>query len=104
MLICSSQSAVVRGAALRGLENIAPRIKHARKHYGISWSDHFREGIDSESNAFYDNIDNKKLCRGRMKWLISKASHQTIDLGSLKKSSNNEEAREMKWYKVHEGL
>jgi hypothetical protein len=76
MLIYFSQSSVVRGAALRGLENIAPRVKHARKHYGISVNTSFREGIDPEWRIYYDRLDNRKLCTGRMEWLISKASHQ----------------------------
>ena len=61
------------GAALRGLEGIAPRIKHVRRHYGISLRMDFREGIDPEDNAYYDLLDNKrKMCRSRMEWLISK--------------------------------
>jgi hypothetical protein len=75
MLIRSSQAAVVRGAALRGLEGLAPRIKHARKHYGMSVSCPFRENIDPEDCSFLWNMDNVKYCSGRMKWLISKASN-----------------------------
>ncbi|THV47569.1 hypothetical protein BGAL_0302g00120 [Botrytis galanthina] len=37
------QSAVVRGAALRGLEGIAPRVKQIRRHYGICLGKPFRE-------------------------------------------------------------
>ena len=71
-----SQSAVVRGAALRGLEGIAPRMKHVRRHYGFAWGMPFREGIDPEGYAFFDSLDNTKFCRHRMNWLISKASHR----------------------------
>jgi hypothetical protein len=73
-LIHFSQSAVVRGAALRGLEGIAPRVKHARRHYGISLGMPFRAGIDPEESAYLDSLDDSKLCRGRMQWLISKVS------------------------------
>jgi hypothetical protein len=76
MLILLSQSAVVRGAALRGLEGIAPRMKHVRRHYGIELRKRFREGIDPEEKHFFDRMDNTKLCSSRMEWLISKASNQ----------------------------
>jgi hypothetical protein len=75
MLILLSQSAVVRGAALRGLEGIAPRMKHVRRHYGIELTMPFREGIDPEEKHFFDRMDNGKRCRRRMEWLISKASN-----------------------------
>jgi hypothetical protein len=75
LLISCSQSAVLRGAALRGLEGLAPRIKHSRRHYGISASYPFRENIDPEDHAFLWYTDNSKYCSGRMKWLISKVSN-----------------------------
>ncbi|KAH8762343.1 Hsp70 family protein-like protein [Hyaloscypha finlandica] len=59
------QSAVVRGAALRGLEGIAPRMKRARRHYGIGLCFRFREGTDPEELAYIDEFDNIKMCRGR---------------------------------------
>lgn len=63
----------MQGAALRGLEGISPRVKHARRHYGFAISLSFREGIDSEDDAFFSKFDeNRKLCRDRMWWLISK--------------------------------
>ncbi|KAH8587066.1 Hsp70 family protein-like protein [Bisporella sp. PMI_857] len=67
-----SQSAVVRGAALRGLEGIAPRMKRVRRHYGFIMGLPFREGIDPEEKAYYRQLSNEKLCDGRVKWLISK--------------------------------
>jgi len=67
---------VVRGAALRGLEGIAPRMKQSRRHYGFSWSLPFRDGIDDEHNAFIDEFTNKKLCRGRMEWVIAKVRYR----------------------------
>jgi hypothetical protein len=76
MLIILSQSAVVRGAALRGLEGIAPQMKHVRRHYGIVLTKRFREGIDPEGKHFFDRMDNTKRCRDTMEWLISKASNQ----------------------------
>ena len=70
------QSAVVRGAALRGLEGIAPRMKRARRHYGFKIAMPFREGIDPEDNAFIRNFDGLKYCEGRVEWLIAKASNK----------------------------
>ena len=63
----------MQGAALRGLEGIAPRVKRARYHYGFSISDDFREGIDPKDYAYFSLFDDKrKLCNDRMCWLISK--------------------------------
>ena len=72
------QSAVVRGAALRGLEGIAPRMKQSRRHYGIGLSMGFREGIDPEEMSFLSKFDNQKLCRDRVRWLISKVGNSCI--------------------------
>jgi hypothetical protein len=68
----------VRGAALRGLEGIAPRVKHARRHYGIALSMVFREGIDPESLSFVDSWDNTRRCEDRMEWIISKVSSSVL--------------------------
>jgi hypothetical protein len=73
-LIFFSQAAVVRSAALRGLEGVAPRLKHVRKHYGMELGENFREGIDPEEKAYFDPLNNRKLCSDRIRWLISKAS------------------------------
>ena len=63
----------MQGAALRGLEGISPRVKYARRHYGFEIASDFREGIDSEFDAIFSRFDeNRKLCRNRMWWLISK--------------------------------
>jgi hypothetical protein len=64
----------VLGAALRGLEGIAPRVKHARYHYGIALNMPFREGIDPEDKGHTSPWDDGKLCSDRMEWLISKVS------------------------------
>jgi hypothetical protein len=67
-----SQAAIVRGAVLRGLEGTQPSIKYCRFHYGWSWGFPFREGIDSEQNAYIEPFHKTKLCSGRMKWVVSK--------------------------------
>ncbi|KAF7932504.1 uncharacterized protein EAE98_003803 [Botrytis deweyae] len=73
------QSAVVRGAALRGLEGIAPRVKQARRHYGVCLDKTFREGIDPEEDSYIDSWGDTKRCRGRMEWLILKGDKITKD-------------------------
>lgn len=78
LLMLFSQAAVVRGAALRGLEGLAPRIKHARRHYGIDLSMNFRESVDPESRSYLSKLDNRKLCSGRMRWFISKACNAPL--------------------------
>lgn len=71
-LIESRQSAIVRGAALRGLVGIAPRKKYCRRHYGFVVGMPFREGIDPESSSMVDPYNYTKLCTNRMLWLINK--------------------------------
>lgn len=72
MLTCRRQAAVVRGAALRGLEGLAPRMKQARRHYGYSCSRIFREGIDPEEKGYISRFSGRKYCGGMMDWMIAK--------------------------------
>jgi hypothetical protein len=65
----------VRGAALRGLEGIAPRVKRLRRHYGVVLCHPFREGVDPESNSFISPWDNTKRCKNTMHWFISKVCY-----------------------------
>ncbi|KAF7862485.1 hypothetical protein EAF04_007358 [Stromatinia cepivora] len=75
-LLCpkNPQIAVLRGAAIRGLEGIAPRLKYARIHYGFQICLPFREGEDKEEYAFIDKFDNNKYSAGRIRWCISKGN------------------------------
>lgn len=66
------QTAIVKGAALCGLGGLAPVRTRCRRHYGFTLGEVFREGIDSERHAYYDEFDGRKLCSGRMRWAISK--------------------------------
>ncbi len=72
-----SQAAVVRGAAIRGLEGAIPGTLICRRHYGFKWGMRFREGIDDEAYA-YDHFG-VKHCSGFMEWMVAKvcdfASH-----------------------------
>ncbi|GME37476.1 hsp70 family protein [Neofusicoccum parvum] len=69
------QAAVVRGAALRGLEGLIPEFRQARRHYGFQVSMPFRNGIDPESKGFIDGFSGEKLCRGRVDWVVNKGHH-----------------------------
>jgi hypothetical protein len=75
-LLCPEhpQAAIVRGAALRGLEGIAPSQKCCRRSYGVGTLQLFREGIDPEQKAQWNKWDGTKRCHGRMDWLIAKVS------------------------------
>lgn len=72
--ILRSQVAVVKGAALRGLEGLAPQKKKCKRHYGIACDYPFREGIDEEKHSYINPFTNKKICRGRVFWLMAKVS------------------------------
>ena len=66
------QAAVVRGAALRGLQELAPRVKQARYHYGYDVCKEFREGVDPENLSYIEPFTGKKWCGSRMTWEVSK--------------------------------
>ena len=65
-----SQAAVVRGAAIRGLEGTMPSKLICRRHYGFNWGLIFRPGIDDERHAYYSF--GSKYCAGHMNWMMEK--------------------------------
>lgn len=69
-----SQAAVVRGAAICGLEGLAPRLKQSRLHYGFDIGSPFRDGIDPEHQSYIDKFSNEKYCHNRMDWVVAKVS------------------------------
>ncbi|CAG8949948.1 hypothetical protein HYFRA_00004279 [Hymenoscyphus fraxineus] len=79
------QAAIVRGAALRGLEGLAPRKKYARRHYGMCLGMRFRENVDPETSSYIGRYDDVKRCSTRVKWLISKGDE--IMQGTFKEHS-----------------
>lgn len=88
---CHSQAAIVLGAALRGLEGVAPTVRFARRHYGYRVGRRFREGTDPEEHAFLDPFDNSKVCAGRVQWMVSKVSQPlTFLLYSLQTSNRTD--------------
>jgi hypothetical protein len=72
------QAAIVRGAAIRGLEGTAPRKKRCRRYYGVTHGSIFREGIDPEERAYIDRWDGVKRCSGKMTWLIQKVGRPPV--------------------------
>lgn len=64
---------MVRGAALRGLQGVTPRIRKVRRHLGIRLSLKF-EGVDPEEDSYTDPWNDTKMCTSRMSWLIFKVS------------------------------
>ncbi|KAE8446939.1 hypothetical protein EG329_011421 [Mollisiaceae sp. DMI_Dod_QoI] len=68
----SCQEAIVKGAALRGLEILTPTVRLARRNYGYGISKDFREGHDDENDAYYSEWDGTKRCGTRVQWFLSK--------------------------------
>jgi hypothetical protein len=74
----SSQAAIVKGAVLRGLEGIRPVSVIAKRHYGWAWGEEFRPGIDKEADSYIDSFTDRKMCRGRMHWVVRKVWHERL--------------------------
>ena len=68
----NSQAAIVRGAAIRGLEGTTPSTLICRRHYGFQMGVHFKDGVHDEKNAYWSF--GEKLSRGYMTWMISKVT------------------------------
>ncbi|KAH7135278.1 hypothetical protein B0J11DRAFT_156863 [Dendryphion nanum] len=66
------QSAIARGAALRGLENVAPIHRRSRRYYGFHANEPFRDKIDPEKSLLIDIFDGTRFCATRVLWNIKK--------------------------------
>ncbi|KAF3480439.1 heat shock 70 kDa protein 12A [Arthroderma uncinatum] len=64
------QAAIVKGAALRGLDGLRPITRRCRRHYGFSCGKPFRKGEDMEHTAYKRVFDGCKYSRGRMEWMV----------------------------------
>uniref|UniRef100_A0A093VJ31 Heat shock 70 kDa protein 12B n=1 Tax=Talaromyces marneffei PM1 TaxID=1077442 RepID=A0A093VJ31_TALMA len=73
------QSAIVQGAALRGLQGIRATARKCRRNYGFSWNIEFRTGIDDDKHAYWDKFANRKLVSGILKWMIKKGEKYQED-------------------------
>ena len=67
-------SAIVRGAALRGLEGSFVRDKYCKRHYGIHISKPYDGSRDIPEEDIWENIfrGGEKFARGYMDWRIKK--------------------------------
>jgi hypothetical protein len=63
-----SQAAVVKGAALRGLENIKAKFRRLRRHYGIKVDAPFRPGVDPPEKEYMHQWWKQSYCRDVMSW------------------------------------
>ncbi|KAK8235183.1 hsp70-like protein [Phyllosticta capitalensis] len=66
-----SQTCIMRGAAICGLLGMQLTYRVSRRHYGFGVSLPFREDIDSQENAWYDD-EGDKMCYTRIEWLLRK--------------------------------
>lgn len=62
----------MKGAALAALKHSRPQKRKSRLHYGVNICKDFREGVDSEKKAWYNDWDGRKMCLDRMQWIIKK--------------------------------
>ncbi|KAH8730358.1 hypothetical protein GQ44DRAFT_768145 [Phaeosphaeriaceae sp. PMI808] len=70
------QVAIARGAALRGLESIAPIRRRSRRHYGIFCNHHYIPGVDPEEHSYYCHRNQRIRC-DKFDWLVEKG--QIVD-------------------------
>lgn len=64
-------SAVVRGAAVRGLDGNAVLSKRSKRAYGLGVHQAFRDGVDDEADAFECPVNGKRA-RGYIDWAVKK--------------------------------
>ncbi|KAH7304134.1 hypothetical protein B0I35DRAFT_152542 [Stachybotrys elegans] len=69
------QAAIVRGAAIRGLEGTMPDNLICRRHYGFSWGLPFNSSTDDERYSYMSF--GWKYCSGYMNWMIGKGTEVT---------------------------
>jgi hypothetical protein len=88
-----SWSAVVRGAAAKGIEgpNKAVMLRKSRRHYGTACSVPFVHGLHLEADSFLCEYDHSKWASSQARWLIKKgqdlsvgdATHASIDMSNI---------------------
>jgi hypothetical protein len=67
------QAAIVKGAAVRGLEGLRPSQRRCRRHYGFTIATEYQPG-DPEDECFTDSYYNTKFRKGGLEWPIKKVS------------------------------
>lgn len=76
-LLCpeNCQSAIARGAALRGLEG-GPGSKQCRRHYGVQINQEFLPAVHGERyDTYIDGLTGRKYCKNVMDWMILKVKY-----------------------------
>ena len=78
-LLCppNPQAAIVKGAALRGLGDIKPSRRRARRHYGFQVSRPFIEGVHPQRLSFLEQWTGLKYCSSLFAWKINKGDFMT---------------------------
>ncbi|KAL5115879.1 hypothetical protein ACEQ8H_006195 [Pleosporales sp. CAS-2024a] len=76
----SAWSAVVRGAAMAGLEGGNDHLvknRKCRRNYGVSCNEDFKPTKHSESESYICPYDGRKMALGQMDWLLKKSEALT---------------------------
>lgn len=74
------QAAIIKGAALWGLDTVKVSSRSCRRHYGFSFQDEFDEDLDPEGKlVFQEWFPDYRLCEGRMAWQIAKGDELAED-------------------------
>jgi molecular chaperone DnaK (HSP70) len=76
-------TAVVRGAALRGLEGSVVEKRRSRWHYGTSYATVFDESKHPISDRYWSPLWERWMVSDRMQWHIAKVSVECVISGSL---------------------
>jgi len=75
-------SAVVRGAAVRGLDGSVVLSKKAKRAYGLGVHQRFREGVDNEEESFICPVGGKRA-PGYIDWVVKKVGNTSFASPSL---------------------
>jgi hypothetical protein len=72
---CFSWSAIVRGAAFKGLDNdgvTAVNARKCRRHYGVCCSVLFKPGVHREADSYQNEYRDMKYASNQINWIIGK--------------------------------
>ena len=76
--ILHRQTAVVRGAAIRGLGGIMVKSRRCRRHYGFQLDLPYDPNVDDVRHKYVSQFNGKSLTRGTMVWKVKKARTLSI--------------------------
>lgn len=85
-----SWSAIVRGAAAKGLEldgNTLVTDRKCRRHYGTNMSVPFIHGKHAAADLYIDNFDGSQRANNQMSWMVRKGRNlSTSSTACVKRS------------------